>query len=284
MRIVTTTYPVYNLWIQRPFEIEGYAFTPVGGMEGYQERLREMLATSDNVHTVDVVRTAQEGDATVQAYLWDSGELIEDLMVLLSLAQGRSVHYQNAPWVTRDGDAIVAQGAHRQYFGRAVLRGEQAISPFEIDSYLESALKYIHHPGWVVDRGFGTAAQWYLESLSVASHELRFVCVWHGMSALVQRYFHGHWEGTGEEDNMSMLFLAFRDAHEYDFILDQHPPIWLEISKDLLGRHPSRRVFPSRQVFIYTRKLQIVLLLSLLDLVGYGDFARRENLLRDVRR
>ncbi len=47
MRVVTTEYPVYNLWIQRPFELEGYAFTPAGGMAGSPDFARRASLIRD---------------------------------------------------------------------------------------------------------------------------------------------------------------------------------------------------------------------------------------------
>ena len=284
MRTITTEYPVHNLWIQRPFELEGYSFTPSGGMAGYQERVLELLASPEDTHTVDVLRKAEEGAAAPPAILWESGELIDDYLTLLSFAQGRSVHYREARWTASEADQAVAQGVHHRHIGRALLRGEQAISPFEVEPFLRDALLYLRLPGWVEDKGFASGVHWYLESLAVTQHELRFVCAWHGIMALVHRYFQGGWEGTGEASSASLLLLAFREAHEYDFVLDEHPPIWEELSKDFLNRHSGNRYFSARHAYVYARKLQLALLLALLDMVGTSAFSRRDSILRDIRR
>lgn len=278
---VITRYAVHNLWIQRPFTCEGYQFTPAGGFAGYQERLRRVLASPDHVHTVDVTRDAGPGAAAPAALLWDSGERIDDLMLLLSLGQGRSVHYRE---VRRAGGAEDGEGeVQRSYLGGAMYRGEQAVSPFEIEDYLTTAFSYLKLRDWVDDRGFATGAHWYLESLAAPHPDLRSVCAWNGLQAVVKRYFKGGWEGT-EASSPVTLLLAYRDAHEYDFILEEQPELWLELARDCLERHPHHRYLSARHAKIYTRKLQLVLLLTLLDMVGLREFSRRESLLRDIRR
>lgn len=278
--VARVEYPVYNLWIQRPFEFEGYAFTPAGGMDGYQERVREMLATPEDCHTVDVVRDTAASKFAPLSCLGNSGDAIEDYLLLLSLGQGRNVHYREARFTNDEGEVEVSHS----YTGRALARGEQAISPFEVEDYLSTAMHRLRLPGWVEDRGFTSGAFWYLESLAAPNLEVRFVSAWNGMMAIVHRYFQGKWEGTGEASSPSLLFLAFRDAHECDFVMDEHPEIWEELSKDFLRRHPNTRLFSARHASLYTRKLQLVLLLVLLDLAGTTEFARRESVLKDIRR
>ncbi|MSQ27334.1 MAG: hypothetical protein EXR51_04240 [Dehalococcoidia bacterium] len=280
---VTTRFPVFNLWIQRPFSCEGYQFTPAGGFAGYQERLRRVLASPDHVHTVDVTREAGDGEAAPGALLWDSGERIDDLMLLLSLGQGRSIHYREAHWAGPSGNDGGGESVHRSFGGGAMFRGEQAVSPFEIEEYLTGAFSYLRLPQWVEDRGFATGAHWYLESLAAPHPDIRSVAAWNGMMAVVKRYFKGGWEGTDASSPVTLL-LAFRDAHEYDFILDEQPELWQELSRDCLERHPQHRYLSARHSKIYTHKLQLVLLLTLLDMVGLREFSRRESLLRDIRR
>lgn len=284
MRVIITQYPVYNLWIQRPFELEGYAFTPTGGMVGYQERLRVLLATPEDSHTVDVVRQAHEGDAPPAARLWESGCDLDDILTLLSVGQGRSVHYKEARWATREGDQVVASGVQRQYTGRALLRGEQAVSPFEVEPYLQQVLARLQTPGWPEDTGFAAGAFWYLESLAVPHYEQRYLSAWHGLLALVRRYFQQHPRGAEDGRSPAELVLAYRDAHEYDFVLEEHPSMWEELSQDFLARHPRDRIFSPRHAYIFARKLQLVLLMALLHLAGSPDFARRASLIRDIRR
>jgi len=278
--VARVEYPVYNLWIQRPFEFEGYTFTPAGGMDGYQERVRGMLATPEDCHTVDVVRDTTATKFAPLSCLCNSGDAIEDYLLLLSVGQGRNVHYKQARFCHEDGTEEVTHC----YTGRGLARGEQAISPFEVEDYLSTAVHRCRLPGWVEDRGFVSGAFWYLESLVAPNLEIRFVSAWNGMMAIVHRYFQGKWEGTGEASSPSLLFLAFRDAHEYDFVLDEHPEIWHELSQDYLRRHPNARLFSGRHASLYTRKLQLVLLLVLLDLAGTTEFARRDSVLRDIRR
>ena len=284
MRTVTTTYPVYNVWIQRPFELEGYTFTPSGGMAGYQERLRVLLASPEDSQTVEVVRQAEEGMAAAPAYLWEGGTAIDDLLLLMSVGQGRNVHYKEAIWTTYEEDQAVASGVTHQYTSRALIRGEQAVSPFEIEPFLQEALAKVRTPGWLEDTGFASGAFWYLGSLAAADHEVRYLSAWHGMMALVRRFFQ-RGEGKGEDGRApAELILALRDARGYDFILDEHPAVWEEMSRDFLVRHPRDRLFTVRHGYIYALKLQLVLVMTLLDLAGTSDVARRESLLRRIRR
>ncbi len=278
--ITRVEYPVYNLWIQRPFEIEGYEFMPAGGMDGYQERIRELLATPEDAHTVTVTRDASRHRLPPLSCIWATGDAIDDYLLLLSVGQGRNVHYKEARFTTEDGESEVS----RQYTGRGLGRGEQAISPFEVEEFLQNAIKRIRIPGWVEDRGFASGAFWYLESLTAPNIEIRFVSAWNGFMAIVHRYFQGKWEGTGDASSATLLAQAFRDAHEYDFIMDEHPGLWEELSKDFLRRHPNARRFSARHASIYTRKLQLALLLILLDLAGSTSFTRRESILKDIRR
>ena len=284
MRIVTTEYPVYNLWIQRPFELEGYTFTPAGSMAGYQDRVRQLLASAEDSQTVDVLRRTHEGDNAVPAHLWESGCALDDFLTLLSFGQGRNIHYKEARWRACEDDQMVGQGVQRHYIGRALIRGEQAISPFEIEPFLQQAVGKIRIPGWLEDTGFSSGVFWYLESLAVPNYELRYVSAWHGFVAVVGRYVQQSASAQENGQPNAELILAFRDAHQYDFILDDHPPVWEELSRDFLQRHPRDRIFSSRHAYIYGRKLQLVLLLVLLDLAGTPDFARRASLIRDIRR
>lgn len=284
MRIVVTEYPVYNLWVQRPFELDGYAFTPAGGMAGYQERIRQVLASPEDVHTVDVERTAEQGTQPDAGVLIEGGNALDDWLALLSLAQGRSVHYREARWTVREGEGVVSRGVNRSYTGRELLRGEQAVSPFEVEPFLRTATERVRRPEWLDTTAFASGLFWYLDSLGASVHEVRYLAAWRGLMALVRRYFQGRGEGQAGGRTPAELVLAFRDAHEHDFILDEHPPIWEELHNDFVFRHPKDRFFTSRHAYIYARKLQLVLVLALLDMAGTRDFARRGSLLRDIRR
>ena len=284
MRTVTTEYPVYNVWIQRPFEFDGYAFMPSGGMDGYQERLRVLLASPEDSQTIQVTRNAEEGAAATPSYLWDGGTAIDDFMLLFSVGQGRNVHYKEAIWTAREGEQTVATGVTKQYTSRALVRGEQAVSPFEVEPYLQKAVERVRTPGWLDDTAFTSGAFWYIESLSSVNYEVRYLSAWNGLMALVRRFFLKSGEGGGDAASPGEMILAYRDANEYDFILDQHPPLWEELAKDFLVRHPRERFFIPRDAYIQARKLQFVLLLSLLHLVDFGQVARRDHIMRAIRR
>lgn len=308
MRVIVTEYPVWNLWIQRPIELGEYAFTPAGGRDGYQEHIRRLLASPDDELTVMVRREVPEGTLAPPAVLWDSGTLLDDCMTLLSFGQGRSVHYREARWELRDGEKVLATGEDPWYVGRALARGERAISPFEVEGFLAGALETIHQPEWVRDTGFGAVVGWYLQSISVSNIEVRFLSAWWALETLFvcslgsslppQRdwldspllvgsptFGEAHPEGgESSAEGRKRLLGRFRSVKGWEYLTDDLIELWTEIQVDYLQRPPPERIFTARQVYIAARKLQLGLLLALLDMVGTSDFARRESVLRDIRR
>lgn len=307
MRTVLTEYAIWNLWIQHPFELGEYFFMPAGGRDGYQEHIRRLLASPEDEPTVMVQREVPQGTPATPAVLWDSGTMLDDCTSLLSLGQGRSVHYREARWKLREGEKVLAEGSAPWYEGRTMARGERAISPFEVEGFLTRGLETIHQPAWVAQTGFGTALGWYLYSISVSNIEVRFLSAWRGLETL--RSCCGDpscergrgqpappllvplpagesqlEEGATYSEKRRRLLERFRSGGGWVYLTDDLIAGWTEISNDYLHRLPQDRVFTPRQVYIAARKLQFGLLLILLEMAGTPDFARRESVLRDIGR
>ena len=283
MRTVVTLCPVWNAWIQRPFELAGYHWMPNGGMDGYAELTRQLLASPEDVCTVTVTQVALEGSPPQPALLWDGGYRLDDLLLLLSVGQGRSVHWRQAAWELRDGETVVQSGTIPNYTNRTLANGEGPISPFEAEPFLAAALQKITQAGWAADTGFMPAAHWYLQSISSPVPEVRFRSAWNAVESLTRRDQEIAEASAGVEAIAEAL-LHFRTGHAWDFITDDFVSRWAELLRDFVARHPDGRMFPPRHAYILTRKLQLCLLLILLEMAGTRDFARRESVLRAIRR
>lgn len=283
VRVVVTEYPVWNVWIQRPFDLGGYAWMPYGGMAGYAELTRQLLASPEDVRTITVTHTAPAGTPPEPASLWDSGGRLDDFLLLLSLGQGRSVHWRQATWELRDGETVVEKGVQPNATNRTMAHGERAISPFEVEPFLRAALEIISQPGWSQRTGFVPAVYWYLESISSPVLDVRYLAAWHGLEVLARRD-QGTQEAPEEAQALVEMVLRFRSEHGWDFMTDDAISRWAELYADVALRRPDDRIFPPRHAYLLTRKLQLSLLLVLLELVGTQDFARRDSVLRDIRR
>lgn len=283
MRTVVTQFPIWNIWVQRPLSFAGYDFMPIGGLDGYAELTRQLLATPEDVCTVTATRTAPEGAPLDAAVLWDSGRRIDDIMLLFAVGQGRNVHYRTAEWRVLEGEAEVERGRQANYTLRGSAFGERAISPFEAEVYLQNAEPHITQPGWAERTGYTTAALWYLTSLNAPQLDQRFLSAWQGITLLARRHL-GTGELATEVEASEGLLLQWRDARNYDYITDDFVNRWVVLNDDFAVRRPDERVFTPRLASIFTRKLQWCLLFGLLDLTGMANFARRDSVLRDIRR
>jgi hypothetical protein len=283
MRTVTTQFPIWNIWVQRPFTFAGYEFMPIGGLVGYADLTRQLLSSPDDVCTVTATRTAEEGAPLDAAVLWDSGRRIDDVMLLFSVGQGRNVHWRQAEWRIVDGEEEVEHGRQANYLLRGAAFGERAVSPFEAEALLFNAEPIITQPGWTQRTGFTTAGLWYLASLNAPVLDQRFLTAWAGLELLTLRAM-----GTDELDPdlaaIEGTILRWRDARQYDYITDDLVNRWVILRDDFAVRRPVERIFTPRLASIFTRKLQWCLLMALLDLVGMANFARRDSVLRDIRR
>lgn len=280
---MVTEYPVWNAWIQRPFDLAGYTWTPFGGMAGYAELTRQLLASPEDVRTLTVSQTLPEGASAEPALLWDSGLRLDDCLLLLSLGQGRSVHWRQASWELREGETVLERGVQTNFTNRSLAHGERAISPFEVEPYLAGALPITGEPGWPQRTGFVPAVYWYLQSISSAVPDLQFLGAWQALDLLARRDQAGA-EAPGDAQTVAELVLRCRSARGWDFLTDDFISRWAELSHDFTLRRPEHRVFPSRHAYLLTRKLQLSLLLVLLEMVGMSAFARRDSLLRHIRR
>lgn len=283
MRTVITQFPIWNIWIQRPFTFAGYEFMPIGGLAGYAELTRQLLATPDDVCTVMVTRTVEEGAPADAAVLWESGRRIDDIMLLFSVGQGRNVHWRQAEWRVMDGGEEVERGRQANYTLRGAAFGERAISPFEAEVYLANAEPIITQPGWAERTGYTTAGLWYLASLNAPVLDQRFLTAWAGLDLLAQRELGAGELPTDLEAAVAQV-LQWRDVRQYDYITDDLVNRWVILRDDFAVRRPEERIFTPRLASIFTRKLQWCLLLALLDLTGMAGFARRDSVLRDIRR
>ncbi|MBM2826174.1 MAG: hypothetical protein HW403_238 [Dehalococcoidia bacterium] len=282
MKFTTTRYPIWNLWIARPLESCGYTFTPV---DDYDNAVRTLLASPEDFQTVIATKETPEGAQDETALLWDSGRRIDDLMVLFSLAQGRNIHYREAHWKIMDGEKVVSSGVNYNYMGRALAQGDRAITPFEIYWFLERAIPIATQPGWAADNGFTPAVFWYLDSLTQSVVELRYMTAWMGVQSLASRHAQktGLSASNGGADMIEAL-TSFRDDNQMPYISDQLIEFCIELANDFTSRASEDRFFTHRLAYIYTRKLQLTLEMTLLEMLGAGGFARRDSVLRDIRR
>lgn len=280
MRISRTEYPIWNLWVHRPLEMDGgYTFSPG---ENNEEVVRALLDEPDDQLTVTATRQAPESDPEPPALLWDSGKRIDDYMLLFSLAQGRNVHYRHIRWSILDDESIMSEGVTNNYSLRTPINGDRPVTPFELMWFVDRCKETVLQPGWAVDTGFIPAIFWYLDSLSHQVVELRFVSAWLGLQALASRYSR---KASGNHSDPMKMLTAYRDSREgLGYLTDYLIEFWYELSQDYLTRLPEERYFTDRHSYIYTRKLQLSLELALLESLGAGGFARRESVLRNIRR
>ncbi len=281
MRVSRTEYPVWNLWVHRPLEMEGgYTFSPG---ENNEEVVRALLDKPDDQLTVTVTREAPESEPEPPALLWDSGKRIDDYMLLFSLAQGRNVHYREVRSRISEDDNVVSEGKTSNYTLRTPINGDRPVTPFELLWFLDRCKETVLQPGWAADTGFIPAILWYLDSLSHPVVELRFVSAWLGLQALASRYSRKA-GGVDHSDSMKMLEAYRASSEGLGYLTDTLIEFWSEMSQDYLLRLPEERFFTQRHLYIYTRKLQLSLELALMESVGAGGFARRESVLRSIRR
>ena len=267
----------------------------------------------------------EKSSQSSKLYRGEETTSVDDMMILLSLAQSRNIYFPKAENIS-DAETNMwgmALGGNRK------ADGFQIIIEHEIESFLNTSLTQIRKPKWLEKTGFAPAVFWWLESIYDGRPlETKFVSAFVALEVLANAYCEEHKISTilpkgefkntvrpiirealsnieqtqlptGDRDliieNISELnrlsvrnkICKLRDepAYQWDFMDDLMIRDWVNIRNKFMHEGTTRSLATMSRELRDTRYIQLVLSLqlALVDLLGFGNLARREYIVQEIR-
>jgi len=320
-------YDVYNLEHSGDFAINDVSFQQVND---YKDRIEVWKKEEENQEEKTdqfTFRAIISDEKPQRSMLYPEGKItthVDDMMILLSLAQSRNVFYAKAEDTIKNSNWIMPLGGNRRAHGFPI------IMEHEIENFLDTSFTQIRKPKWLEKTGFAPAVFWWLESIYEGRpFETKFVSAFVALEVLANAYCEKHKIAailpkgelkntvkpiiqealshvkqtqlpTGDRDliikNLSewnRLFVRNRiyklrdtPAYQWDFMDDLLIRDWVRIRDKFMHEGTTRSLATMNRELRDTRYVQLVLSLqlALVDLLSFGNLARREYIAQEIRK
>lgn len=146
-------YYVYNLEIDKNFTVDNVLFERISN---YKRNVRIIKDKHKDQLTFYAI---EEASKPSKFFSGNSTTSVNDMMILLSLAQSRNIFYAKAKDTKTRNEWGMALGGKRQPSGHIVITED------EIENYLNTSLNQIREPNWIEYTGLDKAIFWWLESV-----------------------------------------------------------------------------------------------------------------------
>lgn len=315
-------YYINNLESSKDFTADSVQFVRVGHYE----------------ENIEVVKTKYEDRQTFNAYVANSktslpstlfhttlpsapAMSVNDMMILLSLAQSRNIFFSKAEDTERDIEWAMPLSGNRLAPGFAPI-----INKHEIEDFLETSLRQLRKPRWIRDTGFSPAVFWWLESVYANRPlETKYVSSYIALEVLANSYcarrnisrvlpqkafglIRDKIIGSIDEIEASILssdmkeFIAkrvqeelnrlvirekiiyLRDAYNWHFMTDERVRDWVEIRNKYMHEGSTAKITKLTRSQIATRWFQLVLAvqIALIDLLGFPSYFLKKRSVDEI--
>jgi len=259
------------------FAVDDVAFQRV---EDYKKRIQILKDEHRDQLTFYATVLDRRLSQPSMLFTGDSTTSVNDMMILLSLAQSRNIYYPKAEDI---GDTETQMwgmplGGNRKADGFEVIIG------LEIVNFLNTALSQIRKPEWLDETGFMPAVFWWLESIYEGRPlETKFVSGFIALEILAN--IHANSKRI-KNSGVKTRIKALRNSYGWNFMDDTRVKDWIDIRDKYMhtGRIKSLERFSKSKPLLSTRYIQLIwsVQIALIDLLGFSNFARREWIISDI--
>ena len=274
-------YDIYNLEHSSDFAIGDVSFQQVND---YKDRVEVWKKEEENQKEKTdqfTFRAIISDEKPQRSMLYPEGKItttVDDMMILLSLAQSRNVFYAKAEDTVQNSNWIMPLGGNRKAWG------VQFIIEAEIESFLSVSLTQIHQYGWLEKTGFTPAVFWWLESIYEGRPlEIKFVAGFIALEILANIHANPkRIRNSGVEERIK----ALSNSYGWSFMDNTLVKDWTDIRDKYMhaGRIRSLKRFSKDKALLGTRFFQLMssMQIVLIDLLGFTNFARREYVISEI--
>lgn len=310
-------YYVYNLEIGENIIADDVSFKRISN---YKRNLQIIKDKHKDQLTFYAIEEASKPSKFVPS---NPATSVNDMMILLSLAQSRNIFYAKAKDTKTRNEWGMPLGGKRQPSGHIVIMED------EIENYLNTALNQIREPYWIEDTGLDKAIFWWLEAVYANRPlETKFISTFVALEILANSYCSQNDKSNAlAPDKFKLLksnllrtlqrmdddtilpiekelisnkisselnrlsikekIRALRDAYYWDFIDDELIKDWVNIRNKYMheGSIMALNKFKKKET-LAERYLQLVysVQIALLELTGFKNFKQKPLIItRNIR-
>lgn len=270
-------YYICNLESRQDFSVDNVTFRRV---DDYQKRSQ----TIRDKHRDQLTFYATVPDRTLsQPSMLFSGTLatsVNDMMILLSLAQSRNIYYPKAEDTGDDKTKIwgTPLGGNRQAWGY------ELIMEHEIESFLNTSLRQIRKYKWLSTTGFTPAVFWWLEGIyAYRPLETKFVSSFIALEVLANVHINSNnLKISGVRKKIETL----ANSYHWDFMDSSLIKDWNDIRRYFVHEGSTKRLQGINKNMRATRHFQLIysVQIALIDLLGFSNFARRQYIISEIKK
>jgi len=309
-------YYVYNLEIGKNFTVDTVSF------ERISTYIRNVRIIKNKHKDQLTFYAKEEASKPSRFFSGNSATSVNDMMILLSLAQSRNIFYAKAKDTKTRNEWGMPLGGKRQPSGFTV------IMEHEIESFLNTSLRQILEPSWLDKTGFNPAVFWWLESIYANRPlETKFVSSFVALEVLANAYCseqgfltslpkdkfnelvkpvvtkallqidseelpHGwiepylHKVPELNRLSISNKINKLADAYKWNFMEGDMIRDWVDLRNKYMHEGSTRSLETMNKAMIGTRYFQLInsVQIALIDLLGFHDFARKQYLIDEIKK
>lgn len=268
-------YYICNLENDRDFTVENVTFQRANN---YKNRVRILRDEQRDQLTFYAIAPERKSCQPSVLFTGDNTTSVDDIMLLLSLAQSRNIYYPKAEDV---GDTETHMWG-MPLGGNRKANGYQAIMGPEIENFLESSLRQLGKPKWVEKTGFRLATLWWLESIyENRPLEIKFVSAFIALEVLSNAHANSQ---NIKNNGIRMRIEALAYSYGWNFMDRTIIKDWTAIRDKYMHAGTTISLKTASKDEIATRYFQLITSMQviLIDLLDVSRFARREYMISEI--
>lgn len=271
-------YYVCNLENRQDFSVENVTFQRV---EDYAKRTQ--ILKDDHRDQLTFYATVADRKLSQLSMLFPEGvnlTSVDDMMILLSLAQSRNIYYPKAEDIGDTGTTMwgMPLGGNRKVWG------VELIMEHEIENYLITSLSQIRKSQWLDKTGFNPAVFWWFESIYEGRPlETKFVSSFIALEILANSYTRSNkLKNSGVRSRIEGL----ANSYNWDFMDSALIKDWNDIRRYFVHKGSTKRLQGIHKSLRATRYFQLIhsVQIALIDLLGFNNFARRQYIISEIKK
>lgn len=174
-------YYICNLESSRDFSVENVTFQR---LDDYQKRIQILRDKRQDQLTFYATVLNRRLSRSSKLFEGKPTTSVNDMMILLSLAQSRNIYYPKAEDIggTQTQMWGMPLGGNRQAYGYRVFLER------ELEDFLNTSLNQIRKSQWLSKTGFKPAVFWWLEAIYNRPLEIKFVSAFIALEILANAH------------------------------------------------------------------------------------------------
>jgi len=267
-------YYVYNLESTTNFTVDNVSFKRISN---YKRNVQIIANKHKDQLTFYAIESASKSS---KFFSGNHVTSVNDMMILLSLAQSRNIFYPKARNTETKKEWGMSLGGKRQESGYII------ISEDEIESYLNTALNQIRKPDLLKEKGLDLSIFWWLEAIYANRPlETKFISGFIALEILANA--HANYKNI-KNNGVRMKIEVLANSYGWGFMDSPLIKDWTAIRNSYMHEGTTKSLEKKKKISREerdTRYFQLVrsVQIALIDLLGFPTFAQRQNKISEIK-